>query len=866
MAIDERRYTTLIPPTHLGCLGYQNFTILKDERLGQGAYGSVYRAMYDDLPCAAKVLHPTLVDGESGKLVKRFERECEMLSKIKHPNIVLYLGLRTDPESRQPVLLMELLHESLTKMLQHSKNALPYDVQVDISHDISLAFAYLHSHNIIHRDLSSNNVLISAKRIAKVSDFGLACIADHLDSHSLTEYPGTKHYMPPEALTDSPTYTELVDIFSLGVIIIQVLTRLLPNPSPKTKILTQCSQLQSHRRYQVVVPECERRQEHINLIHPPSHPLLTISLQCIKDDPKQRPQASKLSRKFIELKQSSKYVESWQSDSDIARQPESCVCETDRSEHLATQTKKPLQGREENMSRLCQQLSEQEKLLSANLKEIQEKQVALTKCAQEIQNLQTENRNLTALLQWKESQLLQSNNALQAAKETCRLQIEAKKELTQKCDQEIARLRETNRIIIDERERESQEANALLSMKEAQIVDLNKMLRKSEQHMTDHQSSTSNLHQHHQLTSLVQPHQRKQSSSSSSSSVNHETKTSNLDKQCGLKEFPQVILKSHSTAPISMYRGATAIYNSVVYFTCKEKVLSYNIQSQAWATEPESPQAIGAFTIIGELPTMIGGLKDGRVTNEIVSLLDGLWTETFPRMPTPRIHSSAVVCQNHLIVAGGSLSERLRGDVLSVVEVMDIGRCQSDQAWSAVSSLLHPLAEASMVVHDEQIFLVGGIDRSGRTLVTQTCVISVLLDTKKQPTPLRNTTSFGTKLKKAFDPTTNSKRDNTSPLWIKIDDSRQFHSTCVSVGGHLLTIGGCSYSGVGVRCVHCYNHHSRLWEEVGFLRAARWLCCAATLPGNELMVVGGYMTLTNSDTILSDKVEISRIVKQSLKH
>jgi hypothetical protein len=534
------------------------------------------------------------------------------------------------------------------------------------------------------------------------------------------------------------------------------------------------------------------------------------------------------------------------------------VYETDRGEHQGTtQIKRaPLnQGRYENISRLCQQLSEQERLLSANMKEIQEKQVALTKYTQEIQHLQKENQNLTSALHWKENQLQQSNSALQTAKETRRLQTEEKKELTRKHDREIARLRETNRIIIYEKERESREKEALSSMKEAQIVGLNEKLRKSEQRITDLQRSTFNLQQH-QPASSAQPHQQKQSSST----VNRETKSSNSDER-GLKETPQVIPKCQSTAPLSMYRGATAIHNGVAYFTCKEKVLSYNIYSQAWAMKPDSPQASGGFTVVGELPTIIGGLKDGRVTNEIISLLDGLWTETFPGMPTPRIHSSAVVCQDHLIVAGGSLSERLRGDVLTVVEVMDIGRCQSDQAWSAVSSLRHPLAEASMVVHNEQIVLVGGIDRSGRTLVTQSCDVAILLSTKRTPPPPRNTKSFGTKLKKAFDPTPNSKRDNAPSEWVQLDDSRQFHSTCVSVGGHLLTIGGCSYSGVGSRCVHCYNCHSCLWEEVGFLRTARWLCSAATLPGNELMVVGGYTTLTSRDTIPTDKVEISRLIQ-----
>ena len=96
-----------------------------------------------------------------------------------------------------------------------------------------------------------------------------------------------------------------------------------------------------------------------------------------------------------------------------------------------------------------------------------------------------------------------------------------------------------------------------------------------------------------------------------------------------------------------------------------------------------APQASGGFTVVGELPTTIGGLKAGQVTNEIVSLVDGWWTETFPSMPTPRIYSSAVVYQDHLIVAGGSASEKLGGDVLSVVEVMDINNCQSDQAWNS---------------------------------------------------------------------------------------------------------------------------------------------------------------------------------------
>ena len=133
--------------------------------LGHGSYGAVYKAKCDQLPCAAKVLHPTILDPmdpRADKIMDRFRQEFALLENIRHPNIVQYLAMTLDPESRLPVLLMELLDESLTKMLERSPQSLAYYIQVDICHDVALAIAYLHSNNIIHRDLSSNNVLIIA--------------------------------------------------------------------------------------------------------------------------------------------------------------------------------------------------------------------------------------------------------------------------------------------------------------------------------------------------------------------------------------------------------------------------------------------------------------------------------------------------------------------------------------------------------------------------------------------------------------------------------------------------------------------------------------------------------------------------------
>ena len=90
--------------------GYHKVQLIKTKPLGIGSYGVVYKVMCDDLPCAGKILHPTLFqfnDPRTMTLMRRFEQECSYLSAIRHPNIVQYLGLHQDPVTQIPVLLIE---------------------------------------------------------------------------------------------------------------------------------------------------------------------------------------------------------------------------------------------------------------------------------------------------------------------------------------------------------------------------------------------------------------------------------------------------------------------------------------------------------------------------------------------------------------------------------------------------------------------------------------------------------------------------------------------------------------------------------------------------------------------------------------
>ena len=269
-------------------LKYEKVTIFKNSKFGSGAYGIVYKAECDDgTVCAAKILHDLLCNTGTSRPTEQFLQEIQLVLKIRHPNIVRCLGVHTDDTvSQMPILLMELMDCNLTNFLEdESVNTISYRVKLKICHDISLAVEFLHSHYIVHRDLSSNNILLTLSdrsdntvRVAKVGDFGVAKAFD-LIPNRLSTCPGTREYMPPEALDSVPNYAEKIDCFSVGVLILQILTRLYPNPKGLIPIDGQNLR---------ILPEIERRQDHIDKVNP-SNPLLPIAKDCLSNNPNDRP-------------------------------------------------------------------------------------------------------------------------------------------------------------------------------------------------------------------------------------------------------------------------------------------------------------------------------------------------------------------------------------------------------------------------------------------------------------------------------------------------------------------------------------------------------------------------------------------------
>lgn len=272
-------------------------TIDKTSMIGTGSYGAVYLAQYNELKCAAKVIHSTLfmfnIPGKPN-VAEQFEKECLVISRFRHPNIVQFLGTFRDPDTLFPVLLMELMERNLTALLEESTEPLPYGKQISICHDVSLAITYLHSVGFIHRDISSNNVLMKGSA-AKLTDLGVSVLMDSDVTSRLTTCPGTEVYMPPDSVRERPDYTEKIDCFSFGVLGVQILTRRFPQPGRRHCEVTTLSGRVSSSEVVRVVPELERRRGHLDMISA-THPLLELLRKCLKDKESDRPSSVDICR------------------------------------------------------------------------------------------------------------------------------------------------------------------------------------------------------------------------------------------------------------------------------------------------------------------------------------------------------------------------------------------------------------------------------------------------------------------------------------------------------------------------------------------------------------------------------------------
>ncbi|CAK8568759.1 unnamed protein product [Lathyrus sativus] len=197
----------------------------KSLKIGEGGYGPVFKCLLDHTPVAVKVLRPDAAQGRS-----QFQREVEVLSCIRHPNMVLLLG--ACPE--YGCLVYEYMSNgSLDDCLFRRGNTPPlsWRLRFKIAAEIGTGLLFLHQTKpepIVHRDLKPGNILLDRNFVSKISDVGLArlvppSVADTVTQYRLTATAGTFCYIDPEYQQTGMLGVKS-DIYSLGIIFLQILT------------------------------------------------------------------------------------------------------------------------------------------------------------------------------------------------------------------------------------------------------------------------------------------------------------------------------------------------------------------------------------------------------------------------------------------------------------------------------------------------------------------------------------------------------------------------------------------------------------------------------------------------------------------
>ena len=209
---------------------------LTDQELGRGAWAVVRVAKFRDICVAAKCLYTLIVSDYNRSL---FVREMSIAARVRHPNLVQFIGTIMEGE---PIILTELMTTSLRAILEHR----PFNpVQItSISLDVARALNYLHLMQpdpIIHRDISSANVLLDPGPSniwrAKVSDYGSANFLQQLR----TGNPGNPTYAAPEA-NDPLQQSPKMDVYSYGVLVLEVCSRRFPNQEECEALLQRVQQ------------------------------------------------------------------------------------------------------------------------------------------------------------------------------------------------------------------------------------------------------------------------------------------------------------------------------------------------------------------------------------------------------------------------------------------------------------------------------------------------------------------------------------------------------------------------------------------------------------------------------------------------
>ncbi|KAF2162384.1 hypothetical protein M409DRAFT_27392 [Zasmidium cellare ATCC 36951] len=236
---------------HLENSNWDNLKYMKGALIGQGSFGTVFLALHAvtaELMAVKQVEMPsnsgTTMDAKKNNMIEALKHEISLLRDLKHENIVQYLGSNSD-EKNLNIFLEYVAGGSVATMLVNY-GSLPEGLIANFVRQILQGLNYLHSKDIIHRDIKGANILVDNKGTVKISDFG---ISKRVEASTLlnptphlkrggprVSLQGSVFWMAPEVVRQT-AYTKKADIWSLGCLIVEMFTGSHPHPN--------CTQLQA---------------------------------------------------------------------------------------------------------------------------------------------------------------------------------------------------------------------------------------------------------------------------------------------------------------------------------------------------------------------------------------------------------------------------------------------------------------------------------------------------------------------------------------------------------------------------------------------------------------------------------------------
>jgi len=267
-------------------------------------------------------------------------------------------------------------------------------------------------------------------------------------------------YMSPEALREPPAYTTKLDIFSCGVLHVQLITRKFPDPGPRTQTVELQDPRYPSSRVLIEVPELERRKSHIDLIDP-THPLLVVALGCLKDKEGERPSAEQLCSRLAALKETTRYQES------------------PRQVQEQTVPQSPQGGGE-----LQQQLREKDDQVEELRQQVQQLQLQSGRKEEEVRQKETE-------IQRKEADIRQKNGEIQRLQHRFEAEIHRKDAEVQHLQQELRQTSRDSEQLVATLQQSLEQKDEALRSKDNALQEKERRIRELQQSQRDRRSGSA---------------------------------------------------------------------------------------------------------------------------------------------------------------------------------------------------------------------------------------------------------------------------------------------------------------------------------------------------------------------------------------